>query len=129
MIFYLNYKKNMTSLYNISEDITKIAAAMEAAETVEEQDEVAKQRDSLQMDFNTKIENVLKVMREAETDVVKLKSEAVRLAQLAESKAKLAERLKMYVSTILQIQGIEKLDLDLFKLSFRPSENMKVTDE
>lgn len=119
----------MTSLYEISEDITKIAAAMEAAETVEEQDEVAKQRDSLQMDFNTKIENVLKVMRDADTDAIKIKAEAVRLAQLAESKTKLAERLKMYVSTILQIQGIEKLDLDLFKLSFRASDTLEIVDE
>lgn len=94
----------MTSLYNISEDITKIAYDMENAETIEQQDEIAKQRDSLQMDFNTKIENVLKFMREAETDVVKIKTEQVRLAQLAEAKTKLAEKLKNYVSTILQMQ-------------------------
>ena len=119
----------MTSLYEISEDITKISAAMEAAESIEEQDEIAKQWDSLQMDFNTKIDNVLKVMREADTDADKLNIEIVRLDKLADSKRKLAERLKNYVSNILQIQGIQKLDLDLFKLSFRPSDTLEIIDE
>lgn len=119
----------MTSLYEISEDITKIAYDMENAETIEEQDEIAKQRDSLQMNFNDKIENVLKVMRDAETDSIKLKAEATRLSQLASSKDKLAERLKTYVSTILQIQGIQKLDLNLFKLSFRQSDSLEIIDE
>ena len=68
-------------------------------------------------------------MREADTDADKLNIEIVRLDKLADSKRKLAERLKNYVSNILQIQGIQKLDLDLFKLSFRPSDTLEIIDE
>jgi nitrogen regulatory protein PII-like uncharacterized protein len=94
----------MTSLYEISMDISLLANDIENSQTPEENDEIMEKWNSLQMDFNTKIENTLKVMRDADTDYIKIIDEIVRLNKIAESKKRLAERLKNYVSTILQSQ-------------------------
>ena len=119
----------MTSLYEISMDISLLANDIENSQTPEENDEIMEKWNSLQMDFNTKIENTLKVMRDADTDYIKIIDEIVRLNKIAESKKRLAERLKNYVSTILQSQWIQKIDFDLFKLSFRKSESLEIVDE
>lgn len=126
----------MTSLYKISQDILDIVnneqeILDEADETWLEADRLSLEAkfDQLNMDFNEKLSNVCKFMRECETNALKFKSEAVRLAKLAEKESNMAFRMKEYVSDILQAQKIDKLDLDLFKLSFRESASLEIIDE
>lgn len=126
----------MTSLYKISQDILDIVnneqeILDEADETWQEADRLSLEArfDQLNMDFNEKLSNVCKYMRDCETNALKFKDESVRLAKLAQRESNMAERLKNYVSDILQAQSIDKLDLDLFKLSFRESASLEIIDE
>jgi len=119
----------MSNLYEINEAMFDTIKRIEHAETEEEQEALIQQFESVDLAFKEKLSNICKVIREMETDQIKIKSEAVRLAQLAESKWNVAERLKKYMSTVLQMQNIDKLDLDLFKLSFRKSDVVSVLDE
>jgi DNA repair ATPase RecN len=96
----------MTNLYEISKDILAIMQEIEDDydPLAVDQNDIASRFDSLQIKFNDKVENICKYIRDMETDDVKLRTEAVRLATLADSKKKTAERLKNYVSSILQVQ-------------------------
>jgi len=121
----------MTTLYEISKDILAIMQEIEEDydPLATDQMDITSRFDSLQIKFNDKIENICKYIRDLETDDLKIRAEAVRLAMLADSKKKTAERLKNYVSSILQVQWIDKLELDIFKLSFRPSQVLEIIDE
>lgn len=129
MIALYSVKYNHMNLYEINSEIADVIKLMEFAETLEEQDVIAEKFAGLTIDFNEKIQNICKVLRNFETDWEKLDSEIIRLTELKTKKIKTAEKLKNYVSTILKMNWVEKLELDLFKLSFRASDSVVITDE
>lgn len=119
----------MTNLYTISEEIFDITKQMEFAETPEEEEKIMEQFNALNMSFNDKVSNICKVLRDLETDQEKIKNEVTRLNELMTKKYNASARLKEYVASILKLQWVEKLELDLFKLSFRKSEAVFIQDE
>jgi len=83
----------------------------------------------LQLVFADKINNICKYMRNLETDNDGIDDEIARLSKIKQSNARKHERLKSYVASSLQSQGLEKTETDLFKLSFRRSTSLEIVDE
>jgi len=57
-----------------------------------------------------------------------IKAEKERLAKLEKSNKANKERIKEWLSYNLQQAGIEKLDTELYKISFRKSESVEVKE-
>ena len=56
-------------------------------------------------------------------------SEVARLSSLKSGKSNTKDRLKNYISYNLTQEGIQKMETDLFKFSFRKSESVEVIDQ
>lgn len=87
------------------------------------------QLDQILVQFQDKVENVCKFIRNLEVSSDWLANEAQRLLALKKQNDNKVDRLKSYLEVIMKAQGLEKYDAWLFKLSLRPSERMKVSED
>lgn len=121
----------MTTLYEINKELLALVNNYESNvenatdEVVEFQNDMF---EKLNLAFNDKIKHVAMAMREKEWEATIIDNEIKRLLALKTNKLNTVEKLKNYISRALQSQQIEKLDLDIFKFSFKPSEQMKVIE-
>lgn len=124
----------MANLYEINKEIIDLMdqwqQSVEASEeaptqTLDFELEFAK----LQIQFGDKINNICKYMRNLETENDGIDDEIARLSKIKAGNARKYDRLKSYVASSLQSQGLEKTETDLFKLSFRRSVSIIITDE
>lgn len=126
----------MVSLYELNKEIIALLDKREQsqAEDIERADgnisfdfqlEMAKLSDQ----FEVKVENICKVVREYETDNDKVDSEIKRLQAIKQRNTKKTEKLENYLSRALQSQWVEKLETSLFKLSFRKSSSLEIVDQ
>ena len=80
-------------------------------------------------DINTKIENTCKVIKEIEADSIGIDEEIKRLSALKKQKETTVKKLKEYVEFEMDGIGLNKVEGKLFKISFRKSKAVKITDE
>nr|DAX64625.1 MAG TPA: resistance protein [Caudoviricetes sp.] len=77
-------------------------------------------------DYENKIENYIKVIKNLEADVAARKNEQDRLKKLNDSDKNKIERMKTDLAASMELTGREKVDTSLFKVSFRRSKSVEV---
>lgn len=81
-----------------------------------------------QTDYEEKVENYIKVIKNIESDVESRKNEIKRLTELNKADEKKKDHLKETLSTSMQLTGHERVDTPLFKVSFRKSQAVEVDE-
>lgn len=81
-----------------------------------------------QTDYEEKVENYIKVIKNIESDVEARKAEIKRLTELNKADEKKKDHLKETLSTSMQLTGHERVDTPLFKVSFRKSQAVEVDE-
>lgn len=79
-------------------------------------------------DYEEKVENYIKVIKNIESDVEARKAEIKRLTELNKADEKKKDHLKETLSTSMQLTGHERVDTPLFKVSFRKSQAVEVDE-
>lgn len=81
-----------------------------------------------QMDYENKVENYVKVIKNTEADIEARKNEIKRLTELNKADERKNERMKEVLKESMDLTGHERVDTKLFKVSFRKSEAVEVDD-
>lgn len=81
-----------------------------------------------EIEYETKVENYIKVMKNLEADVEARKNEIKRLMELNKADEKKKEHLKDTLSASMSLTGHERVDTSLFKVSFRKSQAVEVDE-
>jgi hypothetical protein len=68
-------------------------------------------------------------MQTLKAQEVGITQEIERLSNLKKNKSNAQERLKKYIAFNLESAGIQKMETDLFKFSFRKSTSLEIVDE
>lgn len=79
-------------------------------------------------DYENKVENYIKVMKNLEADVEARKNEIKRLTELNKADEKKKDHLKETLSASMILTGHERVDTPLFKVSFRKSQAVEVNE-
>lgn len=79
-------------------------------------------------EYETKVENYIKVMKNIDADVEARKAEIKRLTELNKADEKKKDHLKDTLSTSMNMTGHERVDTPLFKVSFRKSQAVEVDE-
>lgn len=79
-------------------------------------------------EYETKVENYIKVMKNLEADIEARKNEIKRLTELNKADEKKKEHLKDTLSASMSLTGHERVDTPLFKVSFRKSQAVEVDE-
>nr|DAQ53694.1 MAG TPA: resistance protein [Caudoviricetes sp.] len=79
-------------------------------------------------DYENKVENYIKVIKNIESDVEARKNEIKRLTGLNKADEKKKDHLKETLSTSMTLTGHERVDTPLFKVSFRKSQAVEVDE-
>ncbi|HGL1851397.1 TPA: siphovirus Gp157 family protein [Streptococcus pneumoniae] len=79
-------------------------------------------------EYETKVENYIKVMKNIDADVEARKTEIKRLTELNKADEKKKEHLKDTLSASMMLTGHERVDTPLFKVSFRKSQAVEVDE-
>lgn len=79
-------------------------------------------------EYETKVENYIKVMKNLEADVEARNNEIKRLTELNKADEKKKEHLKDTLSASMSLTGHERVDTPLFKVSFRKSQAVEVDE-
>lgn len=81
-----------------------------------------------QTDYEEKVENYIKVIKNIESDVEARKAEIKRLTELNKADEKKKDHLKETLSISMVLTGHERVDTPLFKVSFRKSQAVEVDE-
>lgn len=81
-----------------------------------------------QTNYEEKIENCIKVIKNREANVEARNNEIKRLTELNKIDERVNERIKEAVKDSLFLTGRERVDTKLFKVSFRKSKAVEVED-
>ena len=79
-------------------------------------------------EYETKVENYIKVMKNIDADVEARKAEIKRLTELNKADEKKKDHLKETLSMSMALTGHERVDTPLFKVSFRKSQAVEVDE-
>lgn len=79
-------------------------------------------------EYETKVENYIKVMKNIDADVEARKAEIKRLTKLNKADEKKKDHLKDTLSASMNATGHERVDTPLFKVSFRKSQAVEVDE-
>ena len=79
-------------------------------------------------EYETKVENYIKVMKNIDADVEARKAEIKRLTELNKADEKKKDHLKDTLSASMSLTGHERVDTPLFKVSFRKSQAVEVDE-
>lgn len=114
------------NLYNISEELLnfKFEIDEETGEILNIND-----LDNLKMAFNEKAENIIKYIKNLNSDIDALKKEEEMFAERRKSKEKKINSLKNYLSNIMIFNGAEKLEFTSGVASFRKSKSVSIDNE
>lgn len=124
----------MATLYEINWDIDKLLATDFSADeelvdtSTGEIFNLKEKLDELEIDLNTKLENVGCYIKNLDSDIEALKNEEKTLAERRRVKENKLERLKQYLSDNLQVAGMQKFESPRCVLSFRKSEQVVISE-
>lgn len=79
-------------------------------------------------DYENKVENYVKVIKNLDADMEARKNEIERLRKLNDADNSKKERMKEAVKESMELAGHDRVDTPLFKVSFRKSEAVEVDD-
>lgn len=81
-----------------------------------------------QTDYENKVENYIKVIKNTEADIEARKNEIKRLTELNRADKRKIERMEGNLKESMVVTGHEQVNTTLFKVSFRKSEAVEVDD-
>ena len=81
-----------------------------------------------QTDYENKVENYIKVIKNTESDIEARKNESDRLLELNKKDKRKIERMKEDLKNSMELTGHERVNTTLFKLSFKKSKAVEVDD-
>lgn len=81
-----------------------------------------------QTDYEEKVENYIKVIKNSEADIEARKNEIKRLTELNRADERKNERMKEILKESMALTGHDRVDTKLFKVSFRKSQAVEVED-
>lgn len=116
------------NIYQIGQDYLNIMAQIEANDG-ELSDELMEQLEQNEADFQTKASNYVKMIRMWEGEASVIDAEIKRLQSLKKSRDGNVDRLKENLHQSMIGRGLDKVDLGLFKLSFRKSTAVIIDDQ
>jgi hypothetical protein len=79
-------------------------------------------------DYENKVENYVKVIKNTEADIEARKNEIKRLTELNRADERKNERLKEVLKESMDLTGHDRVDTKLFKVSFRKSQAVEVDE-
>lgn len=91
-------------------------------------EEIAAEMEKNDEDFQQKVDNYVKIIRNFESDSEALSNEIKRLQKLKKTKDNSIQRLKENLAVSLQQREIEKHDGGIYKIFFRKSEKIVVEE-
>lgn len=124
----------MATLYEINWDIDKLLATDFSADeelvdtSTGEIFNLKEKLDELEIDLNTKLENVGCYIKNLDSDIEALNNEEKTLAERRRVKENQLERLKKYLADNLQVAGMQKFESPRCVLSFRKSEQVVISE-
>jgi hypothetical protein len=116
---------NMAKLYQLSINYQKLMEMMDNAITSEEgipEDDLEMYKDTLDSvkdSIENKCENIIKFMKNINSDIAGLKAEEERLAKQRKYMENKHDGLKKYMEEALRSAGIKNLQLNNFKIRFQ----------
>lgn len=110
-------------LYEITNSINQVK------KFVDNQDELNEYLEQLDLELKDKAKNIFMLIKNIEAPVVAIDDEIKRLSEMKKSYQSKANNLKNYISFTMQKNGIEKIESDIVKFSFRKSESINITNE
>lgn len=115
-------KEKLPSLYEISN-------AYQELENMDDDIDVSECLDRIKADMVTKSTNIIKFIRNKEILVSGIDEEIKRLQGLKKTVINHNDKLKDYVSFVMQKDGIQKLETPIGNFSFRKSNAVEILDE
>lgn len=116
----------MKTLFNISQEATMIASALQEGELTEELEQALVIN---QTELQEKAINYAYAIKSIESDMDIISEEIARLQALKKAKTEAVDRMKNAVIDAMQIYGIEKVTSPTLTLSIRRSEAVEVAND
>jgi len=119
------------NLYTITQDFNDLLDMLNQAQEEGNQEQISLIESGLEItqdNFKDKATNYVKFIRSEEAGLSAIDEEIKRLTALKKSKVSKIDNLEARLSNSMQLIGFDKYDLGLFKLSFRKSTSIEVSD-
>lgn len=113
-------------LYEIANDYLALMQAIENDEIPEEA--IADTLEAITAEIEDKADNIACLLKNIDAEIVAIKAEETRLAERRKVKEKSAERIKQYLSDVLQSAAIDKVETARNRISFRKSESVELDE-
>lgn len=113
-------------LYEIAQDYLALMQAIENDEIPEEA--IADTLEAITAEIEDKADNIACLLKNIDAEIVAIKAEETRLAERRKVKEKSAERIKQYLSDVLQGAAIDKVETARNRISFRKSEAVELDE-
>jgi hypothetical protein len=124
-----NTKMQSQSLYEISNNYENILFMLDSLEDSPEMAEsLAEALEITSVEFEAKATAYCQIIRQEEASLDAIDNEIKRLQGLKKSRENKIKLLKDRLASAMNIFGKDKADLGIFKLSFRKSEALQVSD-
>lgn len=112
------------SLYELGEAYKNLPYVLDS----QDPDELKVYLNSIEVQIREKSSNIVMYAQNLNLTAEGIDNEIERLKELRDSYKKKAQRLKDYISWVLQENDIKLVESELFRLSFRKSESVEVYD-
>lgn len=113
-------------LYEIANDYLALLQAIDEGEIPEEA--IADTLEAIEGEIEYKADNLACVLKTLEAEAAAIKAEEKALAERRKQKENASERIKNYLSDVLQRLNINKLETARNKITFRKSESVVIGD-
>lgn len=113
-------------LYEIANDYLALMQAIENDEIPEEA--IADTLEAIVAEIEDKADNIACLLKNIDADIVAIKAEEAKLAERRKVKEKSAERIKQYLSDVLQSAAIDKVETARNRITFRKSESVELDE-
>lgn len=110
-------------LYEITNSINQVK------KFIDDPEELEAYLDTLNIELENKAKNIFMLMKNIEAPIQAIDDEIERLTKMKKSYQAKTSNLKNYISYTMQKNGIEKIESDIVKFSFRKSESINITNE
>lgn len=107
----------------------EVTNALAKLEDMQEEEELKEYLDSVNLQVKDKINQTIKFERNLKATADAIDGEIKRLQELKYSYKTKAQNIKDYISYCMKKNGIEKVETEIAKLSFRKSESVDITDK
>ncbi|MBS4462902.1 MULTISPECIES: siphovirus Gp157 family protein [unclassified Facklamia] len=106
-------------LYELTNLFHDFTVMLEQAETIEEVEAAQIALQGIEITFDEKVENIVKMIKNFEGDVLAYKNEETKLKAKRQSAENKVESLKSYLFNNMEFLGKEKVKTELFNVSIR----------